>query len=77
MLFLVNTDFFLLHLHYACSLYSSQEYNEENLRKALDLQKTMEADMGGTEIFKPLKGIFKQKPSTSHSRQVSSLNIHP
>nr|XP_022326522.1 von Willebrand factor A domain-containing protein 5A-like isoform X3 [Crassostrea virginica] len=52
---------------------TSQEYNEENLRKALDLQKTMEADMGGTEIFKPLKGIFKQKPSTSHSRQIFLL----
>jgi hypothetical protein len=49
----------------------SVEYNEENLEKALDLQKSMEADMGGTEIFKPLHNVLKNKPSGSYARQVS------
>ena len=35
----------------------------------------MSANMGGTEIFKPLKNVFKNKPSASYSRQVSIPNV--
>ena len=37
----------------------SQEYNEQTLEQAIRLQKTMNADMGGTEILGPLKHIFE------------------
>ncbi|XP_078314780.1 von Willebrand factor A domain-containing protein 5A-like isoform X2 [Crassostrea virginica] len=56
------------------SLFSkSKQYNEENLKKALKLQKSMSANMGGTEIFKPLENVFKNKPSASYSRQIFLL----
>ncbi|XP_062620575.1 von Willebrand factor A domain-containing protein 5A-like isoform X2 [Saccostrea cucullata] len=51
----------------------SEEYNEENLEEALNLQKTMEADMGGTEIFRPLENVFSNKLSCSYARQVFLL----
>ena len=55
--------------------FRSKQYNEENLKKALKLQKSMSANMGGTEIFKPLENVFKNKPSASYSRQVSISNV--
>ncbi|XP_061170036.1 von Willebrand factor A domain-containing protein 5A-like [Saccostrea echinata] len=51
----------------------SVEYNEKNLEEALNLQKTMEADMRGTEIFKPLENVFSNKPSGFYARQVFLL----
>ncbi|XP_055997224.1 von Willebrand factor A domain-containing protein 5A-like isoform X2 [Ostrea edulis] len=51
----------------------SKPYNEETLEKALELQRNMCADMGGTEIFKPLENIFKNKHSGSYARQVFLL----
>lgn len=69
----LNNIFHSPFVHYPLR---SQAYNKANLKKALDLQKTMKADMGGTEIFETLKDIFRNKPSTSHSRQVSFLNVH-
>ncbi|XP_061170037.1 von Willebrand factor A domain-containing protein 5A-like [Saccostrea echinata] len=51
----------------------SVEYNEKNLEEALNLQKRMKADMGGTEIFKPLDNVFSNKPSGSYARQVFLL----
>ncbi|XP_061170035.1 von Willebrand factor A domain-containing protein 5A-like [Saccostrea echinata] len=51
----------------------SLEYNEKNLQNAMDLQKNMIADMGGTEIYKPLEDIFKNKPADSYARQVFLL----
>lgn len=46
-------------------------YNEETLAKACTLQQTMEADMGGTEIFHPFKAIYSQPPKAGYARQVS------
>ena len=37
----------------------SQEYNEQTLEQAISLHKDMDADMGGTEIMRPLKHIFE------------------
>ena len=50
----------------------SVEYNEENLRTALEQIESFEADFGGTEIFDPLEQIFEyiearnKKPVKSH-----------
>lgn len=39
------------------------EYTEENLAKAIEYQRGLEADMGGTEMLLPLEFIF-QTPLT-------------
>lgn len=36
----------------------------------MQLQKYIQADMGGTEIFTPLESVFKNRLSGCHSRQV-------
>ncbi|XP_061170034.1 von Willebrand factor A domain-containing protein 5A-like [Saccostrea echinata] len=51
----------------------SKQYNEENLEEALNLQKKMDANMGGTEIFKPLERVFRSKPIDSYARQIFLL----
>lgn len=51
----------------------SCEYNQDNLRKALELQQSMQADMGGTEILQPLKEIYKKPVVPGRPRQVSKL----
>lgn len=33
----------------------------------------MDADMGGTQIFEPLKSIFHNKPIKGHPRQVEFI----
>ena len=38
----------------------SVEYNDENMRSAIEQIKTFEADLGGTEIFTPLSAIFSK-----------------
>ena len=38
----------------------SVEYNDENMRNAIEQIKTFEADLGGTEIFSPLAEIFRK-----------------
>ncbi|KAK3087005.1 hypothetical protein FSP39_000253 [Pinctada imbricata] len=50
--------------------YRSQKYNTETLNEALSLQEKMAADMGGTEILKPLQYIYKKKPIKGYSRQI-------
>lgn len=56
------------------SLFSkSEQYTESTLKQALTLQKSMTADMGGTEIFKPLESVFKKKSSDSYARQIFLL----
>ena len=36
-------------------------YNKENVEKLIELIKTLKADMGGTNIYSPLKNIFEDK----------------
>ena len=36
----------------------------------MELQKTLDANYGGTELLRPLQAIYKQELVTSHPRQV-------
>ena len=67
------------------SLFNNQvteEYNDENMRQAELLIKCMEADMGGTELMKPLRWLAKSKPPPGVARQIFLLtdgevsNVH-
>ena len=51
----------------------SQAYNEANLARACQLQSTMEADFGGTEILEPLQYVYRIPPMATHSRQIMLL----
>ncbi|KAL3888729.1 hypothetical protein ACJMK2_001092 [Sinanodonta woodiana] len=51
----------------------SRIYNEENLKKAEKLQRLTEADMGGTEILRPMEYVFKQKLIENYPRQLFLL----
>ena len=51
----------------------SVEYSEKSLKKALDLQKKLDANYGGTEILAPLEAIYKQDVISTHSRQVQHI----
>ncbi|XP_045123544.1 von Willebrand factor A domain-containing protein 5A-like isoform X2 [Portunus trituberculatus] len=48
----------------------SRVYSEKTLREACQLQATMDADMGGTEILAPLKDIYNKPPTPGYSRQI-------
>lgn len=48
----------------------SEEYTEKTLKKAVSLQSSMDADMGGTEILKPLTAIYREKAKEAYPRQV-------
>jgi hypothetical protein len=43
------------------------------IQQAIDLQKTMDSDMGGTEILKPLKSIYSNSCKQGYPRQVLLL----
>ncbi|XP_006239261.1 von Willebrand factor A domain-containing protein 5B1 isoform X2 [Rattus norvegicus] len=47
---------------------SSQIYNEENLALACECIQRMRADMGGTNIFSPLKWVLRQPLRQGHPR---------
>ncbi|WAQ96448.1 VWA5A-like protein [Mya arenaria] len=47
--------------NYKCLFDKSKEYSEETLDEALQVQAKMGADMGGTEIYKPLEYVLKEK----------------
>ncbi|XP_050716857.1 von Willebrand factor A domain-containing protein 5A-like isoform X2 [Eriocheir sinensis] len=48
----------------------SRTYNEETLKIALNLQATMDADMGGTEILQPLQSIYSKPLRPGFYRQI-------
>jgi hypothetical protein len=52
---------------------SSVEYNQKNFTKALSHVQSMDADMGGTEIDKPMLAIFKESTIEGVPRQVFLL----
>ena len=51
----------------------SELYNDANLKKATDLAKSMQADLGGTEILSPLQWVFSQGHVKGHPRQLFLL----
>ncbi|KAL9954847.1 hypothetical protein ACROYT_G042429 [Oculina patagonica] len=51
----------------------SQLYNDENLKEATKLAETMQADLGGTEILRPLEWVFSQPLVKGHPRQLFLL----
>ncbi|CAL4145476.1 unnamed protein product, partial [Meganyctiphanes norvegica] len=51
----------------------SKEYTEESLSRAMQLQEEMDADMGGTEILRPLQYLYGQKPRKGYARQLILL----
>lgn len=57
------------------SLYpkNSQPYTEITLQQASDFVSKISADLGGTEILRPLEEIFEQKVAAGRARQVFVL----
>ncbi|KAK3602215.1 hypothetical protein CHS0354_039961 [Potamilus streckersoni] len=53
--------------------YGSDKYNDENLTLALNLQRRISADLGGTEILSPLQYVYKQKLIDNFPRQLFLL----
>ena len=51
----------------------SVQYTEENLEKALNITKNMNADLGGTYLYPPLNDIFSKKGKNGFVRQVFLL----
>ncbi|XP_046842406.1 von Willebrand factor A domain-containing protein 5A-like isoform X2 [Xenia sp. Carnegie-2017] len=51
----------------------SVPYNQKNLEKAVKHAENLQADLGGTELFDPLKEIFSHAPKKGLPRQVFVL----
>ncbi|KAB7507309.1 von Willebrand factor A domain-containing protein 5A [Armadillidium nasatum] len=52
---------------------SSERYTESTLQKALELQKSMDADMGGTEIYEALRHVYSKELVPGYPRQIIVL----
>ncbi|XP_036441173.1 von Willebrand factor A domain-containing protein 5A-like [Colossoma macropomum] len=50
--------------------YKSVEYTQQTMEEAMKKVEAMNADMGGTEILKPLRHIYGQECLPDHPRQV-------
>ena len=48
-------------------------YDKKHLEKAIKHAQSMEADLGGTELLRPLQHIFETKPRSGFARQVFVL----
>lgn len=53
-----------------CDGSKSVEYSQKTMEEALKKVKKMGADLGGTEILKPLKHIYNQSCIPNQPRQV-------
>ncbi|XP_051978636.1 von Willebrand factor A domain-containing protein 5A-like [Xyrauchen texanus] len=56
--------------HFESLFDQSVVYNQDSMDEALKRVKEMQADMGGTEILKPLKHIYRQPCYPDHPRQL-------
>ena len=54
------------------SLRESVKYTEETMEDAVERVKSLKADLGGTEILKPLCNIYKAPSIPGHPLQVST-----
>ncbi|KAJ5073666.1 von willebrand factor a domain-containing protein 5a [Anaeramoeba ignava] len=52
---------------------TSVKYSQESLEKALSHAKNMRANLGGTELLRPLQYIFSNQPMEGYARQVFLL----
>eukprot|EP00105_Crassostrea_gigas_P042431 XP_019926579.1 PREDICTED: von Willebrand factor A domain-containing protein 5A isoform X2 [Crassostrea gigas] len=71
----VNCKFTIIRFgsRFSSLFLESSKYDENSLKVAMQLQKNLQADMGGTEILKPLENVFKNRLSGCHSRQIFLL----
>ena len=53
--------------------FSSQKYEEESVHSAIKNVESMDSDMGGTQIYDPLKSILDQKVINKYPRQIYLL----
>ncbi|XP_046359724.2 von Willebrand factor A domain-containing protein 5A-like isoform X2 [Haliotis rufescens] len=51
----------------------SERYSKESLTKAMVLQASLEANMGGTEILRPLEFVFRKNAPHGYCRQIFLL----
>ncbi|XP_053541503.1 von Willebrand factor A domain-containing protein 5A isoform X2 [Ictalurus punctatus] len=56
--------------HYESFFPKSVQYSQDTMEQAVKKVKEMQADMGGTEILRPLENIYKQPCIPNHPRQL-------
>jgi len=70
-----NSIFNIVHFgsNFKFMFSQSQNYNDENTKRAVSELSTVGADMGGTEILQPLQAIYKQKQNNKLPRKIFLL----